>query len=274
MTMATIAAGAAELYCEVRGSGPPVLLIMGATGDAGHLAALAQALADEFTVVSYDRRGNSRSPRPPGWTTTSVDEQADDAAALLGALGLSSAAVFGTSSGGLFALGLALRHAERVRGLVLHEPALYSVLERPQEVAAAIGAPVRAAMAAGGPTAAIERFWRLVSGDANWERLDPGLHRRMLEGAETYLGVERGAFDAYRPDEAALAALAAPVQVVASEESAPFFGEMARWLAGRLGVAVVSTPGTHTPYLDRPDELARTVRPFLRAVSASYPAAS
>ena len=34
-------------------------------------------------VVSYDRRGYSRSPRPADWTTTSVDEQADDAAALL-----------------------------------------------------------------------------------------------------------------------------------------------------------------------------------------------
>jgi pimeloyl-ACP methyl ester carboxylesterase len=269
--MATVTAGSAELYCEVRGGGPPVLLIMGATGDAGHLAALAQALADEFTVVTYDRRGNSRSPRPSGWSGTSVEEQADDAAALLGALGLAPAAVFGTSSGGLFALGLAIRHPALVRGAVVHEPALYSALERPQDVAAAIGAPVRAALAAGGPPAAIERFWRLVSGDANWEGLEPGLRRRMLEGAETYLGVERGAFDAYRPEDAALAALAAPVQVVVSEGSAPFFGEMARWLAGRLGVAVTRTPGTHTPYLDQPDALARTVRPFLRAVSAPAP---
>jgi pimeloyl-ACP methyl ester carboxylesterase len=269
--MPTVAAGSTMLYHEVRGEGPPVLLIMGATGDAGHLAALAGALADEFTVVTYDRRGNSRSPRPPGWTTTSVEEQAGDAAALLRALALAPAAVFGTSSGGLFALGLAIRHPELVRGAVLHEPALYSVLERPEELGAAVGAPVRAAMAAGGPTTAIERFWRLVSGDANWERLEPGLRRRMIEGAETYLGVERGAFDAYRPDDATLAALAPPVQVVASAESAPFFGEIARWLAGRLGVEVVRTPGTHTPYLDHPKELARTVRPFLRAVSAPAP---
>ena len=60
----------AELYYEVCGGGPPVLLIMGFTGDAGHFETLADALASEFTVISYDRRGNGRSPRPPGWAAT------------------------------------------------------------------------------------------------------------------------------------------------------------------------------------------------------------
>src|SRR5204863_7993059 len=94
-----------EIYHEVRGTGPPVLLVMGATGDAGHFEKVADLLADEFTVLSYDRRGNGRSPAPHGWTRTSVEEQADDAAALLDALGLVPAAVFGTSSGAVFTLG-------------------------------------------------------------------------------------------------------------------------------------------------------------------------
>jgi pimeloyl-ACP methyl ester carboxylesterase len=55
---------------------PAVLLIMGASGDGGHFHGLVQLLADEYTVVTYDRRGNGRSPRPPGWNTTSNDEQA------------------------------------------------------------------------------------------------------------------------------------------------------------------------------------------------------
>jgi pimeloyl-ACP methyl ester carboxylesterase len=63
---------------------------MGATGDAGHFERLAELLADEFTVITYDRRGNGRSPRPPGWDATSAEEQADDAAALLEALGLAT----------------------------------------------------------------------------------------------------------------------------------------------------------------------------------------
>jgi len=50
-----------DLYHEVRGHGPAVLFIAGATGDAGHYTRVAERLADEFTVITYDRRGNSRS---------------------------------------------------------------------------------------------------------------------------------------------------------------------------------------------------------------------
>ena len=70
MPMATV--NGAELYHEVRGDGPPVLLVMGATGDGGHFDALADLLADEFTVISYDRRGNGRSPRPAAWAGSSL----------------------------------------------------------------------------------------------------------------------------------------------------------------------------------------------------------
>ena len=59
---------------------------MGATGDGGHFDTLADLLADEFTLITYDRRGNGRSPAPAGWTTTSAEEQADDAAALVNSL--------------------------------------------------------------------------------------------------------------------------------------------------------------------------------------------
>ena len=102
--MARVTVNGTELYHEARGTGPPVLLIMGATGDGGHFDKLAGVLADEFTVITYDRRGNGRSPVPAGWQTTSAEEQADDAAALLDALSVGPAAVFGTSSGGSFAL--------------------------------------------------------------------------------------------------------------------------------------------------------------------------
>ena len=97
--MPRVSVNGTELHYEIRGAGSPVLMVMGATGDGGHFDALADLLADEFTVISYDRRGNGRSPAPTGWTTTSPEEQADDAAALLTALGMGPAAVFGTSCG-------------------------------------------------------------------------------------------------------------------------------------------------------------------------------
>lgn len=260
MPIATV--GPVRLYYELRGSGPPVLFIMGATGDAGHFATVADRLADEFTVVTYDRRGNSRSSRPPGWGSTTPEDQADDAAGLLRVLDLTPAAVFGTSSGAICALSLLIRHPELVRGAILHEAPLLSVLERGEELRAAVAQRVEAGVAAGGPPAGLEQFWRLVAGDPNWEALEPGLRARMLGNAETFLGVER-TLESYRPDDATLAAVARPVQVLVSEQSLPVIAELSEWLALRLGVEVTRTAGTHTPYHDRPDELAETIRSFL-----------
>lgn len=91
--MPTVHVNGTELHHEIRGAGPPLLLIMGASGDGGVFDRFADLLAEEFTVLTYDRRGNGRSPRPEGWETTSPEEQADDAAALLDALGLAPTAV-------------------------------------------------------------------------------------------------------------------------------------------------------------------------------------
>ena len=264
--MPTLAINGAELYHEVRGDGPPVLMIMGMTGDAGHFETVAGLLADEFTVVSYDRRGNGRSPRPAGWATTSPQEQADDAAALLTALSLSPAAVYGSSAGANFALCLLLRHPEAVRGAVLHEAVLVRLFDDP-EARGAFTALVQEGMTAGGPPLAIERRWRHVAGDAHWERLPADLRQRMRVSAETFFGIELGSYEGYLPDDETLAAIAAPVLVLVSEDSQPVYAQAAGRLARRLGVEVARTPGTHTSYNDHPHELAQTIRPFLQRVS-------
>src|SRR3954451_12948108 len=198
-----------ELYYEIRGAGPPVLLIMGATGDGGHFDALAELLADEFTVISYDRRGNGRSPAPPDWTTTSPEEQADDAAALLHALGIGPAAVFGTSSGGNFALCLLVRHPGSGRGTILHEPGCYALVDDFDAVRAPVRALIREAMAAGGPAAAVERFWRYLAGDDSWDRLTPALRGRLRDTARTLIEVELGTYELYWPDDEHMTALPA-----------------------------------------------------------------
>ena len=223
-------------------------------------------LVHEFTVVSYDRRGNSRSPRPEGWETTSSDEQADDAADLLAGLSLAPAVAFGNSFGAIVALSLLIRHPEAVRGAILHEPPLISGLASPEETRAAVGAVVQEAMAAGGAPAAVESFVRWAAGDANWESMEPSLRERIRGNGETLFGVEMGALEPYRPDDATLSAVSAPVMVLVSEQSAPFFAEAATWLAARLGVEAVHTPGTHTPQFDHPQELVATIRPFLRGL--------
>ena len=271
--MPTLTVNGAELYYEVRGAGPPVLLIMGATGDGGHFDALADLLADEFTVITYDRRGNGRSPFPPGWQTTSPEEQADDAAALLDELEVGPAAVFGTSSGGNFALCLLVHHPTQVRGAILHEPGLYALVDF-DAVRAPLRALIQEAVERGGPPAAVEAFWRYVAGDDGWTRLPPMLRERLRATASTLFGVELGTYELYMPDEETLAAIPAPVSLLISEDGFPFSPDITRRFGKRLGVEVATTPGTHAAYHDHPDELAETVRPFLREVSMRHDSGS
>ena len=255
----------ARLYYELRGSGPAVLFISGATGDAGHYTAVAEALADELTVVTYDRRGNSRSPRPPGWTSTSIEEQADDADALLSALGLPRAAVFGNSGGAIIACALLLRHAERLSGAVLHEPPLAAVVSPAAGAAGDLHALVEQAMARGGPPAAVEAFVRSAAGSA-FDAIPSDTRARMMGNGETLFGLELGRFLTYTPDEAALARVGVPVRVLVGEDTTPLFREATSWLASRLRTRVAVMAGAHAPYFDRPDTMARALRPLLREV--------
>jgi len=265
---ATAQVNGAELYYERRGSGPPVLFIPGATGDAGHFTRVAELLADEFTVVTYDRRGNSRSPRPAGWTTTSMDEQADDAARLLRALGLAPAAAFGTSGGAVILLNLLLRHSDVLRGAIVHEPPLVPVLPNAAELGAQLQAMTEEALAKGGPRGAMETFVRANAGDASFERLDPELRQRMLANGEVFFTTELEAFVSYVPEAAALAGVTVPVQAMAGADNrGVYYYEAAKWVADRLGAALKEMPGAHAPYLDRPQEMVNAIRPFLRQVS-------
>jgi pimeloyl-ACP methyl ester carboxylesterase len=118
--MTLIDVGDIQLDYERSGnsSGPPLLLIMGMSGTALHWGEPFLALLrDDFDVIAYDHRGVGASTHLDGPVTTR--QMADDAAGLLGALGLDSAHVVGISMGGMIAQELALNHRELIRTLTL-----------------------------------------------------------------------------------------------------------------------------------------------------------
>ena len=257
-----------ELYYEIRGTGPPLLLLMGASGDGGHFDAIADRLSDEFTVLTYDRRGNGRSRAPAGWKTTSPEEQADDAAGLLAAVVRSPALVCGTSSGAVFALCLLARHPATVRGAILHEPALFAFLDDLDAVRAPLRARIRSAMETGGPHAAMEPWWRYVAGDDAWNKLAPDLRERMRASSGPAFGIELGTYERYLPDDETLAAVAPRVRLLVSADGLPPYTEAARRLGQRLARSVQTTPGTHAAYHDHPIEFAQAIRRLLRELAA------
>ena len=108
-----------RLYHELRGSpgAPPLILLEGMGGDIPGWRRNIPVLARELLVIAYDFRGNGNSDEPAGPVTMATF--VDDTLALLDALGVERAHVYGQSFGGMVGQELALTHPERARTLIL-----------------------------------------------------------------------------------------------------------------------------------------------------------
>ena len=116
--MPTVKTPSAELHYERAGSGEPLLLIQGMSGT--HVSwgePFLALLRESFDVVAFDNRGIGLSAPIDGPFT--IVEMAEDAAGLLGELGIESAHLVGISMGGMIAQELALAHPELLRSLTL-----------------------------------------------------------------------------------------------------------------------------------------------------------
>ena len=106
-----------DVYVEEAGSGPPLLLIMGLGASVETWVAQRDVFACHYRVIMFDNRGAGRSGCPPApWT---VPAMAEDARAVLDALGIARAHVLGVSMGGMIAQELAIAHPQRVGRLIV-----------------------------------------------------------------------------------------------------------------------------------------------------------
>ncbi|TCC47807.1 alpha/beta hydrolase [Kribbella capetownensis] len=124
----------ARLHHFVRGSGPLLVLIAGGFGDATVTDALANHLADRYTVLTYDRRGLSGSTTDSPALT--VATHADDISLLLATVTTEPAYVYGSSFGGLIALELTLKNPDQVGTVVAHEAPVTQLLPAPERAVA------------------------------------------------------------------------------------------------------------------------------------------
>jgi esterase len=263
--MSTTTSVTSDLHHEVRGSGPAVLFISGASGDAGHFTRTAERLADEFTTVAYDRRGCSRSARLADGEPMSIAAQADDAAALIEERGLAPAIVFGTSGGGDIALELVARWPELVRGAIVHEPALVALAGEAE--AGDVDLQPIVEQAAVDPHHAMEAFVRNHTSDATFDALDPQLRARIVAGGSHFFSRELAAFGGYVPDPEKIRAGGVPVRMLVSRHGTPQLIRATGWLAQQLGLTVEPISGHHAPYLQQPEAFAEELKPILRELS-------
>ena len=110
-------------YYEEAGSGEPLLMIMGLSGDLQAWALQVPALSKHFRVITFDNRGAGRTSSPD--KPYSIAGMAEDANALLDHLGIARAHVLGFSMGGYIAQEFAIAHPEKVEKLILLATAPY-----------------------------------------------------------------------------------------------------------------------------------------------------
>lgn len=110
-----------ELFYEERGAGVPIVFSHGLLWSGRMFEAQVAALADRYRCITYDHRGQGRSPRSPA--RYDMDDLTADAAALIESLGAAPCHFVGLSMGGMVGLRLALRRPELLRSLTLIESA-------------------------------------------------------------------------------------------------------------------------------------------------------
>jgi pimeloyl-ACP methyl ester carboxylesterase len=101
-----------KMYCEIYGTGRPLLMIHGSGGSIKSFENNIPFFAKKYKVIAIDSRSQGKS-RDTG-DSLSFEMMADDEAALLDALHIDSAYILGWSDGGINALLLAMRHPEKV----------------------------------------------------------------------------------------------------------------------------------------------------------------
>ncbi|MFX0577181.1 alpha/beta fold hydrolase [Nocardia nepalensis] len=258
----TLAVPGATLYYEIRGTGPLLLLIPGGNGDAGSFDQIAELLADRYTVVSYDRRGFSRSPED-GAIDHRVELDAADAAALLVHLGDQPAAVLGSSSGAIVALELLTARPELVHTLIPHEPPMATVLPDADKWLTFFDEVYQTSKSEGFP-AALAIFAEGVGlnrpqGDPNEEPTPEAaaISTRVQQNMMFWMEHEMRRYVRYTPDLDALRAAADKLVLAVGHDSKDAFPALpSAVLSERLGLEILEFAGDHVGYRSDAAEFA------------------
>jgi pimeloyl-ACP methyl ester carboxylesterase len=283
-----------KLYYEVRGSGP-LLLVFGQPMTSAPFGPLADVLAEDHTVVTYDPHGVGQSSVDDPSLAITPEVEADDLAHIIDAVGGGPADVFGSSGGAVAALALAVRHPDKVRTVVAHEPPVTDLLPDAAQVRSVVD-DIEDAYRESGSGAAWGKFISLVvhSGpvpeggvpDAVWppqgqdenpvQDEDPGAAQDAQAGQPPEPSEKDAADDAlfflrmlkpftrYAPEVEALRSgeprVVIGVGATSREEVAV---RSAAALAERLGTPPTVFPGDHGGFMSDPAAFADRLRQVL-----------
>jgi pimeloyl-ACP methyl ester carboxylesterase len=262
----TVEVDGAGLHVEERGSGSDLLLIHGSGGDASIWGQTRDRLAERHRVIAYDRRGYSRSVHAP---VRDYRRHVADAAAVLEHFGARDATVVGWSSGGAVALGLVIRHAEMVGGLVVVEPLFHGLRHATPALLRALLEANALKLRGRRQDAATALYCFLAgysSGGNSFDRMPPTMRQSLLANADSVLaeaGLVPHPHGAVGEDlsKRAVRGIPIPVAYVRGELSDPWFHRMHHALERALpSMTTTHAPGaSHIVHYDAPEAFVDAV---------------
>jgi pimeloyl-ACP methyl ester carboxylesterase len=268
--LATADINGTRLFYEVSGAGDiPLVLVHGGWGSHHDWDLVAPGLAESFTVVTYDRRGHSdseRAARPVG-----MHEDVADAAALISHLELEPAWVIGNSFGATITLRLAAEHPTLLRGIIAHDPTLFSLLAGDASVSPMLEANAKLLeaviehIASGDHAGAAEQFFTVGLGPGVWQALPLAMRQAFITNAPTFPDEVRDP-DHFALDLESIGSFPHPSLLSTGDQSPPLFMKALSMLAEvlpRCEVVTFANAG-HMPHLTHPEDFVDSVGAFVR----------
>ncbi|MGW0752367.1 alpha/beta fold hydrolase [Streptomyces sp. NPDC002587] len=274
VTAAALPVPGATLYYQLQGSGPLLLIAQSGEGDADRGVDLVPHLTDAYTVLTYDRRGLSRSRADEPGRTTTLAEHAEDVHYLLAAVTDEPALMLGCSLGAVTGLHLAARHPEQVAALVAHEPVAPRLLPAAaRALHEAELAALQATYRTGGLDAALPEMARALGIDLSRRDVEPGLTAEPLDDrrrANFGYFIEHD-FSAIIHDTLDPAGLTRTTTRIlpalgATTAATVFDHQCATALADLLDTGIHRFPGGHNGNTTHPRAYAATLRALLATV--------
>jgi pimeloyl-ACP methyl ester carboxylesterase len=275
ITQGIVRVDGALVYYERRGNGPAVLLISPGQGEADSFSRVADLLASDYTVLTFDRRGVGRSRLEGPARQFSMLQQAEDAAAVITANGFASAAVAGCSSGASIVLEMVAARPAAVSRAISHEPPVISGLPDRGELFDFYDG--LEAMAEEGQ---VFEAWAGHIGRCGLSHLFPSSRAAMdaeqLANLKSFVTGVMPVMNYYRPDYARLRASQIPLVIAFGRDGLDgdgpgkpvFTVRTAQAAAEHIGVKVVEFPGNHVLPIMDPAAFAKALRPLLGPANA------
>ncbi|MFD7155181.1 alpha/beta fold hydrolase [Kribbella sp. NPDC059898] len=253
-----------DLHYQLEGTGPLLLISQSGEGDADRTTDLARHLVDHYTVLTYDRRGLSRSRTSDA---TTIAGHADDVHQLLEHLTDEPVAMLGCSLGAVIGLHVAVKHPGQLHTLIAHEPIAPWLLPDPAPHREEL-AELRAHYLAHGLQATVPRIARALGIDpANGEPGRTGfpMDANRIANFDYFIRHDFTAAATDELDPASIGTAGARI-VAAAGTTTPhtvFDYRCAKVLAELLGQDLETFPGGHNGNLSHPKAYAQRLRDVL-----------